>query len=137
MPVRIINSGPVIKKYQAAARRLRDPSPLNRDIAVKLHQNVITRFVLEKSPTGAAWKPSQRALRQGGQTLTDTGRLRSSIRFGFGKTHAEVFTNTLVYAFPHNEGIPPQPKRQFIGFGPEDQKAIVSISEKYIRDSFR
>lgn len=136
MAVKIVNSKRVIGKLREARSRLKDPAPLMRDLSIKLHQNVIARFVLEKDPQEKPWKPSQRALRDGGQTLTDTGRLRGSIRFASDKNSAEVFTNSLVYAAPHNYGIG-QVKRQFIGFGPQDEAVINQLANEYVSGPFR
>jgi len=135
MGVKITNPG-VIKKYAKAARRIKDVRQLNRDIAIKLHQNVIVRFVKERDPDGQSWKPSKRAQREGGQTLTDTGRLRASIRFGFGRNYAEVFTNTLEYAAVHNEGAARMPKRQYIGYGSDERNAVNDAANQFIKKAF-
>ena len=55
------------------------------------------RFRDQTDPDGVPWKPSIRALEQGGQTLVDTGALRSSITKLVTDGQVEVGTN-LPYA---------------------------------------
>ena len=49
------------------------------------------------------WRPSQRAIEDGGLTLTDTGHLRQSITAASDATSAIIGTN-LVYAAIHQNG---------------------------------
>lgn len=56
-----------------------------------------------------AWEPSARVLEDGGQTLTDTGRLRRSITAEAGNGWAAVGTNVL-YARIHQLGGTIRPK---------------------------
>ena len=72
-----------------------------RQLLSVLGDTVITqtqlRFRDQTDPDGNAWKPSIRALEQGGQTLVDTGALRSSITKLVTDGQVEVGTN-LPYA---------------------------------------
>src|SRR6478672_5717323 len=47
-------------------------------IGAVLVANTMTRFETGKGPGGVAWVPSLAAKLRGGQTLVETGRLRSS-----------------------------------------------------------
>ena len=102
-----------------ALRRLfqvfEEPGPILDIIGQSLVTSTIDRFERERSPEGAPWKKSARARREGGQTLTDTARLRGSITHRVGPDFVEVGTN-VVYAAIHQFGgqTPPRtirPKR--------------------------
>ena len=61
------------------------------------------RFETETAPDGARWKPSRRALKEGGQTLTDTARLRQSIDVEATDDTMRIGTN-LPYGRMHQLG---------------------------------
>ncbi|HZZ13119.1 MAG TPA: phage virion morphogenesis protein [Paraburkholderia sp.] len=63
------------------------------------------RFRQGVSPSGSPWKPSKRALKKGGQTLVESGRLRDSITHNVlsGDTGVEWGTN-VVYGRIHQLG---------------------------------
>jgi len=79
------------------------------------------RFRKQIAPDGKAWLPSQRAMRDGGQTLRLTSRLRNSISFIATNKSAEWGTN-VEYAATH----------QFGREGPES----VSAHPRLIRKAF-
>lgn len=62
------------------------------------------RFRTQTDPEGRRWWPSNRAHKEGGQTLRDTGRLRNSIVWAVGPGYAEWGTS-VVYAAAHNFGV--------------------------------
>lgn len=80
--------------------KLKDLSPVMRQIAGIMHGAVEDNFAAQGRP---AWKPSARALKQGGKTLQDTGRLAKSITRSHDKTRAMVGTN-VIYAAIHQFG---------------------------------
>lgn len=99
----------------------------------------IRRFSTETAPDGNKWKPSQRALAQGGQTLTDTGDLKGSIGHEVGDHVVEIGTN-LNYGPAHQHG--PQespnpnanyPPRPFLGFSDEGVRSTEEICTRYVR----
>ena len=65
-----------------------------RSIAAVMLSAVEDNFSQQGRPS---WKPSQRAIKQGGKTLQDTGRLAASIVSSYMATRATVGTN-VVYA---------------------------------------
>ncbi len=69
------------------------------------------RFATATDPRGQPWKPSLRAQLEGGQTLSDTGRLRRS--FSVRATGSWGFTigTNVRYAAPHQFGATIVPKR--------------------------
>lgn len=62
------------------------------------------RFRQGKGPDGSTWWPSNRARKEGGQTLRDTNRLFRSITWKSGPAFAETGTN-VVYAAAHHFGV--------------------------------
>ncbi len=68
-----------------------------------VHKEVMEAFENERSPGGEGWDKSDRAEEEGGQTLSDTGRLKSSISVSAGADSVEVGTNA-IYAAIHQLG---------------------------------
>lgn len=108
------------KAARAAIRRLvagvANPRPAFDEIGSYMEASTIRRFETESGPGGSPWRKSRRAARQGGQTLTDSGRLRASITHNVLADGVEVGTN-VVYAAIHQLGgrTPPRtirPKRK-------------------------
>lgn len=121
---------------EGARRRLSNLSPLTRDLAVMLQRQTQARFITQKAPDGQSWIPSRRAEREGGQTLTDTGRLRGSFLFSSTPNSASVFTN-LSYAVYHQSGTPRMPERPMLGMGRLDLQEMNDIAQRYISGSVR
>jgi len=80
--------------------RLKDMSPVMKKVAGIMHDAVEENFEKEGRPK---WKPSIRALKQGGKTLQDTGQLASSISSRYDRNSAQVGTNK-AYAAVHQFG---------------------------------
>ena len=53
---------------------------INKSIAEGIRTSTMARFRLEKDPKGKKWKPSVRAQESGGKTLTQTAKMKTSIR---------------------------------------------------------
>jgi phage virion morphogenesis protein len=128
---------------------------INTAIAESLRTTTRERFKEEKSPSGKPWKKSIRVRDQGGVTLSDTARLKNSIRSKADTESAAVGTNT-IYARTHQYGdkriiraktikglrfhsggkwirkkqvTVNIPERPFLGISEEDTKEIQSILE--------
>lgn len=87
----------------ALLRRGEDLSDLMAAIGAYGEESTVDRFEREEGPDGRAWTPSRRARVQGGQTLTDSGRLKGSIGWRADATSAEWGTN-VIYAGVHQFG---------------------------------
>ena len=134
-----------------------DLSPAMKEIATHLERSTRMRFETESGPTGAKWKPSQRAIEEGGQTLTKSGDLRSSIKSAFTATTAEAGPErsfgSAIYAAIHQFGgvIRPVkakalsfggrllaavtiPARPYVGWSEGDQKAAAEILTDHLQD---
>jgi len=100
-----INDQAVTTMLARLASHMGDLSPCMRAIAEDMRAAVDENFDRGGRPS---WRPSRRAMEQGGQTLIDTGRLRGSITHRSTATAAFVGTN-VEYARIHQEGatIPP------------------------------
>ena len=127
--VQVKNLAPTFSRLSGASGSIRDTAPLTRSLSLMLARETMRGFVLEVDPFGRSWAKSKRALKDGGQTLTDTGRLRSSYVNSSGQNYAEISTN-LVYARFHQEGGPDLPRRQMLGYG----QRIQSESERLMRE---
>lgn len=80
-----------------------DATPAMQRVGSFLETDTLLRFERETGPDGRKWPQSLRARHSGGQTLTDTARLRQSIVSEATATSAAVGTN-LVYAAIHQFG---------------------------------
>lgn len=90
----------VTRLVSSITKRLSDLTPLMRQIAGIMQDAVEENFAQEGRPK---WKPSGRAMRDGGVTLQDTGRLAASITSRFTARSASVGTN-VAYAAIHQFG---------------------------------
>ena len=111
---------------------LDDPRPVMNEIAKKLEASTIDRFERERGPGGAPWRKSQRARREGGQTLSDDGDLRRSITPFASDVEAVVATN-VAYAAIHQFGgrTPPRtirPKRKRALFWPGARHPVRKVN---------
>ena len=95
----------------------------------------IYRFERERAPDGKPWRKSIRALAEGGQTLTDTSRLRDSITHNVAADGRSVDVGSnVVYAAIHQFGgqagkgrkvtLPPRP---YLGIDEGNRAAISNI----------
>ena len=101
-----------------------------RQIGSYMVAATIRRFELEGG-AGGRWTPSRRAREEGGQTLTDTGRLRSSITYNVTGDGVEIGTN-VAYAAIHQFGgrTPPRtirPRRKKALFFPGARHPVAKI----------
>lgn len=150
---------------QNALKRLlsatQDTKAVMADIGLALVENAQARFRSNIDPDGQAWKPSERARREGGRTLLDHGHLRDSITYVATNDRLEVGTNA-VYAPIHQFGgkTPPHkvaakrakalrfngrfaksvnhpgsdiPARPYLGFSPDDEREVLGIIEDHIQ----
>jgi phage gpG-like protein len=148
--------------FEAAIGRLvsgfEDTEPLAEIFGAYLESSTIERFDTETAVDGSAWSKSIRAKEDGGQTLTDSAQLRSSI-------HAEPANGSVrwgsnkIYARIHNEGgtirakgggklkfnLPGGlgfrsvdevtiPARPFLGINSEDEAELIALAEDYAAD---
>lgn len=96
------------QEFQALVQRLASlgtwaiPSALY-EVGESVRSMAVDAFSGSESPEGAAWKPSQRALRQGGKTLVDTATLRNSLSVSMAAEEVSVGSN-MVYAAIHQLG---------------------------------
>ena len=65
-----------------------------------------------------------------------TGNLRSSINYRIEPGRAIVYSDTKYGKF-HNEGAPPQPKRQFMGEHPDLNRAVIDELDKQVNKLFK
>lgn len=118
--------------------RAEDLTPAMDRIGAALVTSVIHRFESGMGPDGLPWKPSERAVRERGKTLVDSGRLMASITHVPGRDYVDVGTN-VVYAAIHQLGgqagrghAVTLPARPFLGIDEGDRADILAILGDYI-----
>lgn len=80
-----------------------DKKQINSALAEAARTSTLDRFRLEKSPGGKKWESSVRADTEGGKTLTDSARLKNSIKTSSNASGFAIGTNT-IYASTHQMG---------------------------------
>lgn len=144
---------------QSAIDAAIDLRPAMRDIAGHLADTTRARFETSRGPTGVPWKPSGRAIEEGGKTLVDRGDLVGSIREDFGADYAaagpEASGGAAIYAKIHQWGgtIVPRikkalsfagrvfakiviPARPYVGFNDENADYVVDTIADHLRRAF-
>jgi phage virion morphogenesis protein len=129
------------------------------DVGEAMVASTRRRFKAESDPQGKKWKPSARAMAEGGQTLTDTARLKNSITYEATGNGVAWGTN-VVYGAIHNEGgeITPKsakalkfevgggfvtvkkvkaPRRQFVGISHDDKERIKQAISAHIAPAIK
>lgn len=141
-------------KLALAQRAMIDFTPAMATIADYMRSQAVLNFEDETGPDGKKWKPSQRAIEQGGLTLTDRGHLRQSITAASDATSAVAGTN-LIYARIHQKGgritakegsalntpfgpraAVTMPARPFLGFSAADVVHIEQVLADHIIRAF-
>ncbi|WP_086733813.1 phage virion morphogenesis protein [Erythrobacter colymbi] len=135
-----------------------DSEPLMEIFGGYLESSTIERFDTETAVDGSAWDKSVRAKEEGGQTLTDSSQLRSSIHAEPAKGSVRWGSN-LIYARIQNDGgvirakgggklrfkLPGGlgfrsvdqvtiPARTFLGINAEDEAELLALAEDYAAD---
>ena len=72
-----------------------DGTPAMKAIGRVLLTGVQLRFRTQKGPDGTPWKPSKRAITEGGATLRDSGLMRDSFSFDATSNKVTVGTNSV------------------------------------------
>ncbi len=147
----------LLPAIERALLALADFTPAMEAISELMEDQVAARFNSGEAPDGTPWKPSQRALEDGGKTLIDTRALLNSITRDHDSFSAVVGTN-IHYAAIHQAGgtIRPRtdsgkkalntpfgprasvtmPARPFLGFGTDDARDINDIIANHLRNAF-
>jgi phage virion morphogenesis protein len=150
-----VDLDPVMAAIDRLAAAGKETRGLMDAIGAHVEARTAERFELEQAPGGGRWPASIRAQAEGGQTLTDTGRLRASITRDATDRTATVGTN-VVYAAINQFGgtvraktpkglrfkvgggwvrkqsvtLPPRP---FLGIDDDDRTEIALIAEDWLR----
>lgn len=144
-------------QVKAALERLRLSLPLGGDMTPAmtsigriLKTGTQLRFRSQQSPEGDAWKPSQRAEAESGQTLRLTSRLRNSITYAASHDRVEVGTNVVYGAIHQFGGVvgratgkagpvrrPRLPARPYLGASEDDRTDITQALNDHLRGAWR
>lgn len=132
---------------------------MHEQIGETLVASAQKRFEDEEDPDGKAWPKSIRAEEEGGQTLTDSARLKNSITFK-ARPEGVAYGTNVKYASVHQEGREIKakkakflkfavgkgyaqvkkvtiPARPFIGISQDDMEEIKYIVRKNIRRALK
>ena len=137
----IISGIPKVTTKLDAIDAASDPDRIVNEAGTLLLGRVLNRYQAQTDPDGVKWEPSKAALiRQaggytwsngkkvtGGFTLYATGRLFKSIQLVSRGIGERAIKTDVPYAREHNEGIPPQQKRTFLGFSDEDVNVVGAL----------
>ena len=100
------------------------------------------RFREQRTPDGEQWKPSQRALRDGGQTLRLSGRLQRSYTYQADEAGVEIGTNVVYAGIHHFSGMAGRGHRSRIvarpalGASQEDREEIAETLNRFLKKSW-
>lgn len=127
-----------------AINNVQNMTPLSNKIGEALVVSTRQRFKDEKSPSGEKWDPSNRAVEQGGQTLSDTARLKNSIRYEATSDTVFVGTNVkyaAIHQFGSDGGSFKRPSgviaRPFLGISKEDLEEAKDIAAKHVQKGWQ
>lgn len=149
----------VTAAYDRAIAAGSDFTPAMMAIATHLETTTRLRFETETDPDGKRWIPSRRAIEEGGQTLTLTGDLKTSIGSGYGRDFAEAGPErsfgAAIYAAVHQFGAIIRavrgralsfggqvfaavriPARPYLGFSAENRAFIPEAIVDHLRGAF-
>jgi len=141
----------------AIRRKMADLSPVWDEIGSALVSATQRRFETGVGPDGREWKKSARAEAEGGQTLVDGNRLRTSLTYTTDHDGATVGSN-LIYAGVHQHGGIVKaksggklkfkiggkwvavsrvdiPARPYLGLDADDKAEILAILNDYLREA--
>lgn len=152
--------GGLDKAVSKACHKLGDTKDLMESVGEALVSGTSQRFEDEEDPQGQKWPKSGRASKQGGQTLTDTGRLSKSIDYAATSNKVMVGSN-LAYARIHQKGgvITPKkakrlifkgsdgqtvsadkvtiPARPYLGVSDEDMEEVKAVMADFLAGAFK
>ena len=154
-----LNSGQFTGAMDRAIKHFANRELLACRIGEALVTSTKDRFKSESGPDGEKWPKSARAEAEGGQTLTDTARLKNSIGYEATPNSVAVGTN-VEYGAIHQFGgeIKPKsatalkfkvgdqfvttdsvqmPARPFLGFSDDDAEEVKEISREWIAEGFK
>lgn len=155
-----LNWGGLDKAIVKAGNKLGHTQALMESVGDALVSGTLKRFDAEEDPQGNKWAPSGRAADDGGQTLTDTARLRRSIDYAATPGKVMVGSN-LTYARIHQKGgtITPKtakklvftgrggnkvavdkvtiPARPYLGVSEDDMDEVKSVMADFLAGAFK
>lgn len=138
-----LNWGGFDKAIGNAMKKMANKKALMASVGDALVSGTIRRFTREESPKGEKWQPSQRAAAEGGQTLSDTARLRKSINYGATPKEVMVGSNA-VYARIHQMGGKTgkghkvtMPARPFLGVSDADMAEVRETINDFLKGAFK
>lgn len=122
---------PGLARLAEAAINLAQPMA---EISEAMLDHTDDRYFDQVDPTGVPWKPSKRAIKDGGRTLYLRGDLQAGIDRQSGENYAQVGViatgGPAIYARRHQLGDDIMPQRAFLGIEARD----LTVTEQIILD---
>ena len=111
-------------------------SKFSRLVGAEMVYQTEERFENQWDLGRSPWLPSQRAIRDKGKTLRDTGRLMASLTY-VAMPDGVVWGTNVVYAKAMNEGIPGMNvvARPYLGMNNDDLSSVNNIINRILEDS--
>lgn len=138
-----LNWGGFDKAIGNAVKKMASRKALMASVGEALVSGTIQRFDRQENPKGQKWQPSRRAVEQGGQTLSDTGRLRKSIDYAATPKEVMVGSNA-AYARIHQMGGKTgkghkvtMPARPFLGVSDADMDEVRETISDFLKGAFK
>lgn len=135
--------GGLDKAIAKAGNTLGHTQALMESVGDALVSGTLKRFDAEEDPQGNKWAPSGRAADDGGQTLTDTARLRRSIDYAATPGKVMVGSN-LTYARIHQKGgktgkghSADMPARPYLGVSEDDMDEVKTAMTDFLAGAFK
>lgn len=127
-------------KIRQREDQMSDMSPFWESVGEYMVKRADKCFAQEQAPDGTKWKPlsasrlKQRKGKRRGRVriLTDTGKLRRSIRYRAFKKQVTVMSS-LPYASVHQFGSGNVPARPFLGITEGDRAKVLDMMKRYLR----
>ena len=111
-------------------------SKFSRLVGAEMVYQTEERFENQWDLGRSPWLPSQRAIKDRGQTLRDTGRLMASLTY-VAMPDGVVWGTNVVYAKSMHEGIPSLNVvgRPYLGMNNDDLASVNNIINRILEDS--
>ncbi|WP_291325252.1 phage virion morphogenesis protein [Desulfovibrio sp. UCD-KL4C] len=130
------------KGLDLAMSKIASPQELMDAVGETLVSSTLQRFQDGVDPDGKKWKTSQRADKEGGQTLVDSAILRDSITYEASPQMVCIGSNE-IYARIHQLGGKAGrglkvtiPKRSYLGINDEDKTEIKALMMEELKTMF-
>ena len=125
-----------------AVNVVKNRQDMAKAIGNMLVSSTLERFEKGEDPEGNRWPESERAKKEGGQTLVDKAILKNSISFEASPDMVVIGTNEEYGAIHQYGGQAGRgkkvriPERPYLGFSKEDAEETIDIMHRFLSKAF-